>query len=253
MFNDSKYTRYYFLIISRAQIRQSGDEVHHILPVSMGGSNDKRNLVKLTLREHFVVHRLLTKMPVDKTMRWKMHYALSCFTTRKKRISSRHFELACRAAKTVDRTGNGLGRKMSDETKRKLSEANTGRVVSDETKKKQSATIKKLISSGDIKRPRREDSKTLSDRYYALGMAEKTANGRRASSVWRESVSSEASRERRRENSPKRTPILIDGVQYSSIRHAANSLGVSYSKLRWRLLHPQEQGLPPASTHRSEP
>jgi hypothetical protein len=34
-------------------------ERHHILPRSMGGTNDESNLVYLTLREHFIAHRIL--------------------------------------------------------------------------------------------------------------------------------------------------------------------------------------------------
>ncbi|QJT71792.1 hypothetical protein TH1_110 [Shewanella phage Thanatos-1] len=37
-------------------------EIHHIVPRSMGGSNSKNNLVKLTYREHFVAHMLLFKI-----------------------------------------------------------------------------------------------------------------------------------------------------------------------------------------------
>lgn len=36
-------------------------ESHHILPKSMGGSDDKSNLVNFTPRQHFIAHRLLTK------------------------------------------------------------------------------------------------------------------------------------------------------------------------------------------------
>ena len=37
-------------------------EVHHIIPRSFGGGNHKENLVRLTAREHFLVHFLLYKM-----------------------------------------------------------------------------------------------------------------------------------------------------------------------------------------------
>jgi hypothetical protein len=37
-------------------------ENHHIVPRCLGGSDDDSNLVKLTLREHFVVHKLLYKI-----------------------------------------------------------------------------------------------------------------------------------------------------------------------------------------------
>lgn len=37
-------------------------ECHHILPKSLGGTNDKENLVNLSAREHFICHLLLTKI-----------------------------------------------------------------------------------------------------------------------------------------------------------------------------------------------
>ena len=43
-------------------------ENHHILPRSMGGSDDESNLVKLTGREHWIAHLLL----------WKIHKNSQC-------------------------------------------------------------------------------------------------------------------------------------------------------------------------------
>lgn len=40
-------------------------EVHHILPRSLGGDNSKKNLVRLTAREHFICHLLLTRIHKD--------------------------------------------------------------------------------------------------------------------------------------------------------------------------------------------
>ena len=37
-------------------------EIHHILPKSIGGSNEKYNLVLLTAREHYLAHYLLYKI-----------------------------------------------------------------------------------------------------------------------------------------------------------------------------------------------
>ena len=36
-------------------------EIHHIIPRSFGGSDNQANLVRLTAREHFIVHFLLYK------------------------------------------------------------------------------------------------------------------------------------------------------------------------------------------------
>jgi len=249
MFNDSKYTRIYFLIISRAKLRDYGKEIHHIIPRSMGGCDDPKNLVKLTLREHFVVHRLLTKMPIKSAHRWKMHYALSCFMTRKSKLSSRQFEVAKKSAKLVDRTGNGKGRKVSQETKDKLRAKNLGKTQSIETRTKKSQTIKERIANGTIKKPTPKSSEVLRERYFSLNMGEKMSQARKSSKTWRESVSTESSREKRRLNSPKSKPVIFDGIKYNSIRHAAKSLGISYSSLRLKLLHHQEINPQLASIH----
>lgn len=37
-------------------------EWHHIIPRSMGGTDESDNLVKLTFREHFIAHLLLVKI-----------------------------------------------------------------------------------------------------------------------------------------------------------------------------------------------
>ena len=49
-------------LLNRKSIKNGTLEKHHILPKSLGGTNDKNNLVYLTVREHFVAHLLLTKM-----------------------------------------------------------------------------------------------------------------------------------------------------------------------------------------------
>ena len=66
MFKQNKYSDWYDAIITRARAdvnRTSGRfEKHHVIPKSLGGSNEPDNLVKLTPREHFICHLLLTKM-----------------------------------------------------------------------------------------------------------------------------------------------------------------------------------------------
>lgn len=76
MFNESKYTNWYYQIINNAKTRTivSKPDRHHIIPKCMGGGNDPANLVNLTAREHFICHRLLIKM-VDSTFKSKLVYA----------------------------------------------------------------------------------------------------------------------------------------------------------------------------------
>lgn len=80
MFLENKYTKWYYLIIKRAKSREPPIlyESHHIMPKSMGGDNSELNLVKLTPREHYICHWLLTKMTNGECRR-KMTFALHTF------------------------------------------------------------------------------------------------------------------------------------------------------------------------------
>jgi hypothetical protein len=73
----NKYTRWYNNITENAKSRHIDDytERHHILPRSLGGTDDATNLVNLTAREHFICHWLLTKMHTGEA-RGKMINAL---------------------------------------------------------------------------------------------------------------------------------------------------------------------------------
>ena len=91
IFINNKYTRWYYNIIDRAQTRLLNcyTERHHIIPKSLGGSNESSNLVSLTAREHFVCHMLLTKM-VTGIQRQKMVHAWWAMATLKKDCQDRH-------------------------------------------------------------------------------------------------------------------------------------------------------------------
>jgi hypothetical protein len=79
MFTDKFYSKVYFSTIEKAKQRgwkkARGRERHHIIPQSLGGSNDKNNLVYLSCREHFLCHWLLVKMTEGESYH-KMVYAL---------------------------------------------------------------------------------------------------------------------------------------------------------------------------------
>jgi hypothetical protein len=76
LFNQSKYTRWYYAIIQKRAItdRRRRHEVHHILPQSLGGGDEPENLVRLSGHDHAWCHWLLTKMTSGED-RSKMIYA----------------------------------------------------------------------------------------------------------------------------------------------------------------------------------
>jgi hypothetical protein len=78
-FLNNKYTIWYENIVANAKSRATTVyvEKHHIIPKSLGGTDDTNNLVSLTAREHFISHWLLVKMTTG-TEKTKMMYALFC-------------------------------------------------------------------------------------------------------------------------------------------------------------------------------
>ena len=74
------YKKIYNQIIEKRQkepINNGYSEKHHILPKSLGGSNNQENLVRLTAREHFICHYLLIKINTKTENKYKMIKAFS--------------------------------------------------------------------------------------------------------------------------------------------------------------------------------
>lgn len=94
------YQRIYDEIVMNGKNRklEGYKENHHILPSSLGGTNDPNNLVYLTAREHFVAHRLLVKIYKDNLRAYKkMVYAFWWLCKQKsgeRKVSSRAYECA---------------------------------------------------------------------------------------------------------------------------------------------------------------
>lgn len=97
IFLSNKYSRCYFNIIENAKssVRDCQTERHHIIPKSLGGSNEKSNIVKLTLREHFVCHQLLTRM-TEGVARGKMAFALRSMLNLTNKKQNRNFRVTSR-------------------------------------------------------------------------------------------------------------------------------------------------------------
>ena len=67
-------------------------EKHHILPRSLGGSDDKDNLVQLSAKEHYIAHLLLCKIyENDKSKFYKMVKAFVMMSMSPRGNNSRYF------------------------------------------------------------------------------------------------------------------------------------------------------------------
>lgn len=150
MFNDSKYTRWYYLIIAAAKSRPKitgYKERHHIIPKSFGGSNDKSNLVDLTGREHFVCHLLLVKMTTS-----DCRYKMACAIMRMSKsgdLTSRTYQWVKKEFASLV-SERHLGKPLSEEHKRKIAEAGRGRKQNPDWVKQRTTDVWTGRSHSDI-------------------------------------------------------------------------------------------------------
>jgi hypothetical protein len=109
---------------------------HHIVPRHMGGTDDPSNLIQLTVEEHAEAHRKL----FEQHGRWQDKLA---WKTLSGQIT---FAEAARQAR-IESNKRRKGAVLSEEHKRKLSEATKGMPKSEETRKNISIGLKGIVRS----------------------------------------------------------------------------------------------------------
>lgn len=161
--------RIYQQLIERATARGAvvGEyfETHHILPRSMGGADDKSNLVQLTAREHYIAHWLLFR--IHRNAKMASAWFFMHFHSSGHRYSGRAYEYA-RKAKSQSQIGTNLsdghrrrigeslkGRPTTDRQREATKEANKLRKWSDESRRKASEARKGVFVRGSHARARK--------------------------------------------------------------------------------------------------
>ena len=113
------YKKIYDQLIEKRKINLvSISEIHHIIPRCLGGTNLPENLIKLSIREHFIAHLLLVKIYPENH---KLIYSANMMSNFRKYNSKQY-------------------KKLKEEFRKLLSKLHTGRIVSEETKQKMSAS-----------------------------------------------------------------------------------------------------------------
>lgn len=142
------YKKVHDSIIDLALSRETVDgytENHHIIPKSMGGGNDKLNLVILTAREHYIVHWLLFKIHRNQEMAFAWH-RMTHGKKSVKRYVSHTFQYA-RKARATYVSSMLKGKKLTDEHKGKLRAAKYGKTYAEIGRGESSLKGRKLSES----------------------------------------------------------------------------------------------------------
>lgn len=142
-------------LIEKATKRQIVDgysEQHHILPRSVGGTDETDNLVELTAREHFIAHLLLAKIYGGPLVfaAYSMCHQYNRYQKRTYKINSYTYEsLKKKAAKLLSNQAKQrfTGIPKTDEHKEKIRKALSGRSNSHRGEKKTLIHKEKIVIS----------------------------------------------------------------------------------------------------------
>jgi hypothetical protein len=148
------YQRIHDAIIDRARNRTllGYRERHHVIPRCLGGTDKSENLVELTAREHFVVHKLLVELYPTETKLIYAYWMMSRNISNSKYsrdylVSARDYEHARRLFSEAS-SKHQRGKTLTEEHKEALSIAAKTRKTrtpikhSEETKQKLSSLWK---------------------------------------------------------------------------------------------------------------
>ena len=136
----NKYYQWYLHLVYLAKQRNWNKSIapcytesHHIIPKSLGGSDAKDNCIIITAREHFLLHKLLSKMFIVKSKAHiKMLHAFNMmFVTNhlQNRLYNSREHDKIRSAIMMHSVGENhpsYGKEQTIEHRRKNSEANMG-------------------------------------------------------------------------------------------------------------------------------
>jgi len=190
---------------------------HHIIPRHMGGTDDPSNIILLSVEEHANAHKLLWEKhsKTEDFMAWKM------LSGKTEEAEEARIVLVKKGFQTF------LNGESSAAWKKSISASLKGKKHSSETKKKRSDSLKKAYTEGR-KVYSKIDVDILRKNYNGVLLAK----GRKNSAKWKESVTSDAYKLKKSAADPRSREVVVNGVTYCSIRLAAKSIGIPYSRLR---------------------
>jgi hypothetical protein len=154
------YTKLYKELIHKAKERDMVDgytEIHHIIPKSEGGSNDKDNLVVLTGREHFIAHKILWMETPTNYSRAATYHMMSnhrgikwgaTYEEVRKVFTGENHPLR-QVKNRIKQLESVMGKPKSDEHRKKISEANKGKPKSKEHTANMKASLPSRVGSGN--------------------------------------------------------------------------------------------------------
>jgi hypothetical protein len=198
---------------------------HHIIPKHAGGTDDPSNIVELTVSEHTEEHRKLWEEygRIEDKVAWNMLSG--------RKMSEEDRILLAKSGFSKWRADQGA----QVAWRNNIVLARASQVITEEHKTNIKKGMLQAWSEGKMDH-RIMDSDKCREIYFKNDMGNIMAAARRESEIWRKSVTSEEYRNKKRDADPRRKSIIVDGIEYPSIRSAAKATSYSYNQLRIQAL-----------------
>jgi len=184
---------------------------HHIIAKHLGGTNEKSNLILLSVEDHCIAHLLLAELfPKD-----SLEYTNNLRSARiLGKLSIKDKETMAIIAKAYEGEGNPFyGRRHSEETKQMIRDSNSIRL--------KDKTYEDLYENPDVEKQKR-----------AIGV---TNAWKRMSEEERKMRSKKLSESKKGTLPPNCMKVLIEGVVYNSLAEAYRLTGISPITIRKRI------------------
>jgi len=244
MFLLNKYTSWYYNIINSAKSRDIAGytEKHHIIPKCLGGSNDPSNLVRLSARQHFVCHLLLTKM-LSGSAKYKMAFALNRMLTSSKKHnrytpSSKMYELSRKLrSEAISKVHKNIPESAESNLKRSISQKGIPKGPKTEEHKQKLSIAKKGKPSKRKGIPSGKKGLTYEEMYgietasrLRLKRSEQS-KGRKISEETRSLWSKQRKGKTCGSKNSNATPVVVNGIDYACKKYAQDALGITLYEL----------------------
>lgn len=232
LFIPNKYYKWYSQIIDNARSRpplSTNFENHHVVPKSLGGLDEKSNLVRLSYREHFICHLLLPKfVSVGRTKMVNALWRMLHPKANKYKITSHTYSTA-----KIDFINSKRGVARSKKTRENISKSRKGKCVGTDNpfygKTHSQDTIKKM---SDAKKGKKTGPCTQ-ERKDSISSAKK---GKSLSETHRHALS-QAKQGRTWSDARKQSgrKIMTPNGVFNSMAEAERALGLGSGCVAYRV------------------
>lgn len=214
---NSLYLNRYIKLLRSVKPTTEYSETHHIIPKSLGGSDDTLNLIKLPSRVHFVAHWMLWKAYQTD----ELAYAFWAMCHQKKAGQEKRYS-------KINSKTYAILKELRSKT---ISNSNSQRWENAKWAENMCLTLSKAASTDSEKQRRSESLRKLNADKDFRTYIESKFKEKFEDPIWYKNYCDT----RKQAASVKIKPILVDGIEYATAKDVSEKFSISISTVRQRI------------------